>query len=385
MEMDRKYYQIYMQNRQRDIKENDTKYRRITRFNGTIVLMSEADDTGTINFDLEEAEGEPGEDQKESLYADIHVSFRPKDCKNDTFSKYDQVEFQLINENGICMAVHLTNVEHSRQSRRIGLIAQIDKPKKCGFITSLTENDDDDDDAKQENDRKKWPFSFANCRGFDCNRAKVGTRIEFETKYFHKQSEYHAVQICLDLLPYQWFTRSSKSVSWQSHGMDKSRQFEAIYNTKKNGTQIDVPGHMRTTRFQRKVVHLGDNGGLVKDLAIWFKFRECDFDAKRYLRKGDEISYELKKQTHPTRGPLWKVVRVRFANMISFYWQCAHRGSNDYCAVPFRQNFSLEKRYNPSNNQVFTDKHSGKRYKRSTTFKGKLIQSRNDKMAISYG
>eukprot|EP01083_Nonionella_stella_P120542 361265_1 len=47
------------------------------------------------------------------------------------------------------------------------------------------------------------------------------------------------------------------------------------------------------------------------------------------------------------------------------------------------------KALNPSNDQVFTDKNSGKRYQRYTTFKGKLIEmpteSKKGKMCISYG
>eukprot|EP01083_Nonionella_stella_P185494 676508_1 len=376
-DLDRKYYETYKHNNENDIVENGMKYRRITRFNGRIVNMSEADDTGIINFDLDEKEGGAGEGPNESLYMDINVPFRPKEC---TFSKYDRVEFQLRNENGICMAVHLTKPQNSQQTRRIGIIAEVDKTNRCGFIASVT----DHDDAKQDNDQT-LPFTFVNC-GFDCDFVTIGTRIEYQTKYLHKQSAYHAIKICLDLLPYQWLSLPHPDGAWKSHGIDKARQFERFTQTH---PQMDVPGHIRITRFQRKVIDLRPNGGLVKDLPIWFDFKECNFDPK-YLRKGDEISYELKKQMHPT--PEWKVARVRFANLIPFYWQWTQRGSKYYCAVPFRQNFHFEKKYNPSNNQsvnkVFTDKRSDKRYKRCTTFKGKLIQmpteSKKGKMSIPY-
>eukprot|EP01083_Nonionella_stella_P299638 1018731_1 len=350
--------------------------------------MSEADGTGTINFDLDEQEGEPGEDQTESLYTDITVSFRLKDCKKDNFSKHDQVEFQLINENGVCMAVRLTKFEDSRQKRRIGIIAQIDKTNRCGFITNVTDNDD----AKQDNDRKKWPFTFAHCSGFDCNLVKVGTRIEYETQYFYKESAYHAIKICLYLLPYQWLTLPTKATAWKALTMDKMRQMETVYNMNNNNdTRTDIPRHMRITRFQGKVICVKSNGGLVEDLPIWVDFKECDFDP-RHLRKGDEISYELKKEEHRNRGASWEITRVRFASLIPFYWQVAQRESKLFCAVPFRQNVSLEKRYNASNNQsvnqVFADKHSGKRYKRCTVFKGKLIQMpteyKKGKMSVSY-
>eukprot|EP01083_Nonionella_stella_P032130 87917_1 len=338
VEMDLKYYQVYKQNRERDIAQNGVKYRRITRFIGVIADISEDDGTGTIHFDLDDKGGDPDEDQKESLYTNINVSFRLEDCGKNTFSKHDPVEFQLRNEKGICMAVHLCKPEYSPQKRRIGIIAQIDKANKCGLI---------------ETDRKKWPFNFADCNGFDAHFVTIGTRIEYETKYLYKQSAYYAVKICLDLLKYQWLTQSSQTAVWESHGMNKSRELEAVHNTnktkktKRNDPRIDVPGHIRMNRFHSKVIELRSKCGLVEDLAIWFDLKECKFDPK-YLRKGDQISYELKKQMHP--NPLWKITRVRFANLIPFYWQVAHPGNEQYFAVPFRQNFDLEKKYNPSTN-----------------------------------
>eukprot|EP01083_Nonionella_stella_P236349 830195_1 len=276
--MDRKYYQVYKRNKEKDITQDGVKYRRITRFIGVIADISEDDGTGTIQFDLNHRSDE---DQKESLYTDINVSFRLEDYEKNAFSKHDPVEFELRNENGISMAGHLCNPEYSPQKRRIGTITQIDKANKCGLI-------------------EKWPFNFADCNGFDAHFVTIGTRIEYETKYLYKQSAYHAVKICLDLLKYQWLTQSSQTAVWESHGMNKSRELEAVHNTnktkktKRNDPRIDVPGHIRMNRFHSKVIELRSKCGLVEDLAIWFDLKECKFDPK-YLRKGDQISYELKK------------------------------------------------------------------------------------------
>eukprot|EP01083_Nonionella_stella_P182486 656774_1 len=174
--------------------------------------------------------------------------------KMDRSATEEKTSCAIANQNDVTN-VPLCEPGTSSQKRRIGIIAQIDKDHETGLIASVPGNDDHD--TKQDT----IPFRVRDCYGFDCRFVAIGTRIQYEAK--HEESAYRAVNICLDLLPYQWFTQSAKPGVWKPQGMDKSREFEAIQN-RKNAPKSIAPGQMRITRFYGKVIELRPKCGLLE-------------------------------------------------------------------------------------------------------------------------
>eukprot|EP01084_Bolivina_argentea_P021216 39402_1 len=378
-QLETKYFRIWKQNNNKDVIDHASKkrYSRTTIFTGYISTYN-----GKIKFNLDDE------------YQNIKVDFGREECKNQTFNEQDEVEFKLINtEDGVCKAVDLRKPGES--NRKCGILTKIDMRKKIGYVQA---------DNKDEEKNNEYEFSFYEFTGAPIAKIPIGTKIEYELRYFSKPKPTHkAIKLCLYLLPYQWLTYDNHIKTWRPQTMDTSKLFEKTYNsvTPTTNEQLKIGDNMRVQKFQRKVKELRGGQGLVeinynneiRNLYLRFEFRELKFDSK-YLQNGNEIIYELKKQNYPK--PHWKVINIQFGSIIPFYWmvfsatrpqqvsarrpQIGGRRPQQkikWSGVPFRQNFDLERKYNQSNDAQFekpiTDPHSSKKYRRHSIFRGKLI------------
>ena len=298
-------------------------------------------------------------------YKNLSVPFDLMECKNQSLEQWDEVQFELINtDQGICSAVDLSKPGQSK--RTLGVITRIDKSKKTGFLKS---ND------------QQYSFAFFECNGFNANHLTPGTRIEYELRYIRG---YKATKICLHLLPYQWLTYDESASVWKPHSLENSLQFEKAFTSNSGMDEMVSGQNKRVTVYQRKVTELKSGGGYVEanyhrngNANLWFDFKDLKFDAK-LLRKGDDVIYELKKEMTPK--PRWKVVDIRFANFIPYYWMVLRPMSNSmkspksrqqkpkWSNVPFGQNAFLERKYNSENKDHFEviDPNSGTKYRRNT-------------------
>eukprot|EP01083_Nonionella_stella_P189810 702722_1 len=159
-------------------------------------------------------------------------------------------------------------------------------------------------------------FRFSECRGFEPCDLRQEIDIEYELR--NTNGKTCAVNICLNLLPYQWHTYDEEQDEWIMESVANAEYLEnkdLAYDTA--GNCIDRTKQKRSHRFTKPILQMDKDKhiGFVesnynKGIGLIFSFNECNFDFDPIqLCVGDEVVYSLVK--FEANGIIyWKVINV---------------------------------------------------------------------------